>query len=117
MGKADYVKTVFSGENDGSTTVVSNRIMAMRKWLLAVLTSLANFLNRQQSDGWHVSVSCAAVYHSISHDVQEAAALQSVRLPLELNSCSLWQSFGYVDNASPVGLGSPVLTTQKADFA
>lgn len=31
LGKADYIKTVFSGENDGTTTVVSNRLMAMRK--------------------------------------------------------------------------------------
>lgn len=33
MGKAEYVKSVFSGENDGSTTVVDNRLIGMRKWL------------------------------------------------------------------------------------
>eukprot|EP00878_Enallax_costatus_P002591 GHUV01002773.1.p1 GENE.GHUV01002773.1~~GHUV01002773.1.p1 ORF type:complete len:523 (+),score=179.47 GHUV01002773.1:316-1884(+) len=33
MGKAEYIKTVFSGENDGTTTVASNRIMAMRDLL------------------------------------------------------------------------------------
>ena len=32
MGKAEYIKTVFSGENDGTTSVASNRIMAMREY-------------------------------------------------------------------------------------
>lgn len=37
MGKAEYIKTVFSGENDGSTSVASNRIMAMREYCRSLI--------------------------------------------------------------------------------